>query len=283
MQKDRVNLAYMHPRLFTTLVLIDPAMGTLSSTPPEAGPNPGMLSTFRKDFWPSRDAAAEEFKASRFHQKWDPRALERWIEYGLRDLPTPIYPDGTMLKGKKPVTLTTTKHQEVFTFVRPNFDGYGPDKAPNRRTHADLNPTLPTIYPFYRPDSPSTFFSLPELRPSVLYIFGRQSSISAAPAWQAKMETTGIGVGGSGDAKAGRVKSVWLEDVGHLMPMEAVGQTADAALDWLDSEMQRWTKEEDEFRKMWSAKPIQEKRMIDDKWKEMMGPPPGKKPVAPKM
>jgi len=48
MPKDRVNLAYMHPRLFTTLVLIDPAMGTLSSTPPEAGPNPGMLSTFRK-------------------------------------------------------------------------------------------------------------------------------------------------------------------------------------------------------------------------------------------
>jgi pimeloyl-ACP methyl ester carboxylesterase len=273
----------MHPRLFTTLVLIDPAMGTLSSTPPEAGPNPGMLSTFRKDVWLSRDAAAEEFKASRFYQKWDPRVLDRWIECGLRDLPTPIYPDGTMLKGKKPVTLTTTKHQEVFTFVRPNFDGYGPGKAPDRRTHADLNPNLPTIYPFYRADSPWTFFRLPELRPSVLYIFGRQSSISAAPAWQAKMETTGIGVGGSGGAKADRVKSVWLEDVGHLMPMEAVGQTADAALDWLDSEMQRWTKEEDEFRKMWSTKPMRGKRMVDDEWKEMMGLLLAKKLVAPKM
>jgi hypothetical protein len=40
-----------------------------------------MLSTFRKDFWPSRDAAAEEFKASRFHQKWDPRALEQLLRH----------------------------------------------------------------------------------------------------------------------------------------------------------------------------------------------------------
>ena len=242
-----------------------------------------MLSTYRKDIWSSRDAAAKEFKASRFYQKWDPRVLDRWIEYGLRDLPTPIYPDDTMPKEKKEVTLTTTKHQEVFTFVRPNFDGYGPDKAPDRRTHADLNPSLPTIYPFYRADSPLTFFRLPELRPSVLYIFGGKSDLSDPQSCQAKMDTTGVGVGGSGGATAGRVKSVTLEDTGHLMPMEAVGRTAGEAADWLDSEMQRCKKEEDEFRKMWSAKPMQEKRMIDDKWKEMMGRAPGRKSVAPKL
>jgi len=135
----------MHPRLFTTLVLIDPAMGLLSSSPPEAGPGPGMLSTYRKDIWPSRDAAAEEFRSSKFFREWDPRVLDRLIEYGLRDLPTSVYPDDAMVKGEKRVTLTTTKHQEVFTFLHPNFDGYGPDKAPDRRTHADLNPALPTV------------------------------------------------------------------------------------------------------------------------------------------
>ena len=242
-----------------------------------------MLSTYRKDIWLSRDAAAEEFRSSKFYREWDPRVLDRLIEYGLRDLPTPIYPDDAMVKGKKRVTLTTTKHQEVFTFLRPNFDGYGPDKAPDRRTHADLNPALPTIYPFYRADSPQTFFRLPELRPSVLYIFGDKSSLSMPANCQAKMDTTGIGVGGSGGAAAGRVKSVRLEDAGHLMPMEAVGRTADAAVDWLDSEMQRWTKEEEEFCRMWSAKPMQEKRMVDDKWKEMMGPLAFKKPTAPRL
>jgi pimeloyl-ACP methyl ester carboxylesterase len=242
-----------------------------------------MLSTFRKDIWPSRDAAAKEFRRSKFYQKWDPRVLDRWIEYGLRDLPTPIYADDKVDKDGKRVTLTTTKHQEVFTFFRPNFDGYGPDKPPDRRTHADLNPALPTIYPFYRADSPLTFFRLPELRPSVLYIFGGKSAMSYPEACQTKMDTTGVGVGGIGGAAAGRVKSVTLEDAGHLMPMDAIDQTAEAAADWLDSEMERWRKEEDEFRKVWSAKSMQEKRMIDDKWKEMMGPLSEKKPVAPKM
>jgi pimeloyl-ACP methyl ester carboxylesterase len=236
-------------------------MGILSSTPPEVGPGPGMLSTYRKDTWPSRDAAAEEFQRSKFYQKWDPRALDRWVKYGLRDLPTPVYPDDTMSKGQQKVTLTTTKHQEVFTFLRPNFDGYGQGKAPDRRTHADLNPNIPGTYPFYRADSPLAFFRLHELRPSVLYIFGRKSDLSYPETCQAKMDTTGVGVGGSGGAIAGRVKSVMLEGVGHLMPMEAADRTADAAVDWLDSEMQRWTKEEDEFRKMWSAKSVQEKRM----------------------
>ena len=122
-----------------------------------------------------------------------------------------------------------------------------------------------------------------ELRHIVAEMEKEEDRLLALRATLANRDRRSPGVGGSGGAKAGRVKSVWLENVGHLVPMEAVGQTADAALDWLDSEMQRWTKEEDEFRKMWSAKPIQEKRMIDDKWKEMMGPLPGKKLVAPKM
>lgn len=242
-----------------------------------------MLSTYRKDIWPSRDAAAKEFRRSKFYQKWDPRVLDRWIEYGLRDLPTPIYPNEKMERDDKKVTLATTKHQEVFTFLRPNFDGYGPDKAPDRRTHADLNPALQTIYPFYRADSPLTYFRLPELRPSVLYIFGGKSTMSYPEACQTKMNSTGVGVGGSGGAIAGRVKSVTLEEAGHLMPMEAVGQTADVAADWLELELERWAEEEDEFRKKWSKKPMHEKRMIDDKWKEMMGMLLGKKPGAPKI
>lgn len=118
-----------------------------------------------------------------------------WIEYGLRDLPIPLYLDDEISQHGK-VTLTTTKHQEFFAFLRPNFEGYGPDEAPDRRTRADLNPNLPNTYPFYRADSPQTFFRLPELRPSVLYVFGGKSSISYPKGRLAKMDTTGTGVGG---------------------------------------------------------------------------------------
>jgi len=100
---------------------------------------------------------------------------------------------------------------------------------------------------------------------------------------KAKMDRTGVGVGGSGGAEAGRVKYVTFDDVGHLVPMEAVDRTADVVAEWLDSEMQEWTKAEEEFRKNWAAKSRREKTMMDAKWYEMTGPIPGKKARAPKL
>ncbi len=277
----RVNLAYMHPRLLTTLVLIDPVIAVHSSVPPDAGPSPARMSTFRRDVWPSREEAAKSFKSSKFYQTWDPRVFDRWVQYGLRDMPTPLHPvadannaKGTSSSSAPPVTLTTTLHQEVFTFFRPNFEGYGHNGKPvNRKTHPDLNPTLPMIYPFYRAEAPQAFFQLQELRPSVLYVFGGKSEVGGRDACQAKMEHTGVGVGGSGGAPAGRVKAVVFEDIGHLIAMEAVERTADHASPWIGNEIKLWREDEEEHNRTWGPKPLREKQTIDEKWKQMIGGP----------
>ncbi|KIV79381.1 hypothetical protein PV11_06944 [Exophiala sideris] len=264
-----VNLAYIHPRLLTTLVLIDPVIQIYSSVAPHAGPSPARLSTFRRDVWPSREEAAKSFKSSKFYQAWDPRVLDRWVKYGLRDMPTFIHPE-----EPPKVTLTTPLHQEVFTFLRPNYEGYGQDGKPvNRKTHPDLNPTLPGTYPFYRSEGPQAYFRLEELRPSVLYIFGGKSDVGTPEACKAKMDHTGVGVGGSGGAPAGRVSSVLFEDIGHLIAMEAVDRTADHAAAWLGSEMKIWNQDEEEHNRVWGAKSLREKQTVDEQWKKTMGGP----------
>ena len=78
-------------------------------------------STHRRDLWPSRAEAAAKYKSNKFYQSWDPRVLDLWIQHGLRQLPTEIHP-ATAGPGDDPrVTLTTSKHQELFTFLRPDI------------------------------------------------------------------------------------------------------------------------------------------------------------------
>lgn len=267
----------MHPRLFTTLILLDPVIQAYSSAPPASGESPAQMSTFRRDIWPSRAAAAQGYAKSKFYQDWDPRVIERQIKYGLRDLPTAIHPSNLMKGEEKPVTLSTTKHQEVFTFLRPNYEGSGHDGRPvDRRKHPDVHPGLETIYPFYRPEIPRIFFRLPEVRPSVLYVFGELSYLSSPEATETKLNQTGIGVGGSGGVQHGKVKGVTLKNVGHLVAMEAVKECADAAAEWISSEIQKWKAEEEEDRKKWTTRSAVEKKTVDEEWKEWIGGDPRK-------
>jgi hypothetical protein len=262
----------MHPRLFTTLILLDPVV-----VAPEKAAETDLfriarMSTWRRDFWPSQDEARKAFKKSQFYAKWDTRVLDRWLQYGLRRLPTSLYPDS--VESDRQVTLKTTKHQEVFTFMRPNFEGYETGQF-DRKNHADMDPDLAIEAPFVRPEGLEIFRRLSNVRPSVLYVFGGDSVSSTAPRRKARVDVTGIGVGGSGGTQAGRVKEVILEGIGHLVAMEAVGQCADSAAQWIGTEIKRWIKDEEEFRSMWSKKSLIEKTTINEKWREMLGRPAG--------
>lgn len=277
-----VHLAYSHPRLLASLVLIDPIIQNASAAAPDKSRlSHTQASTFRRDDWPSRAEAASSVKKSKFYISWDPRVLDLWIRYGLRSLPTDIYPrehdDSDRSEyADGPVTLTTTKHQEVFTFLRPNFDGLDANGKliVNRRTHPDLDLRAADKYPFYRPEPPAIFNDLPRLRPSVLYIFGGQSDFSRPDLRKQKMERTGTGVGGSGGTEVGRVKEVVFEDVGHLVPMEAVGRCAAAAGEWLASELKRWREEEAEFKREWETKERRERFTTSEEWKKNIGGDP---------
>lgn len=268
----RTFLSLIHPRLLTTLILLDPVI-----FPPETGSKKAdfrvaRMSTWRRDLWSSQEDAARGFRKSNFYASWDPRVLDRWLQYGLRKLPTALYPDST--EGDTRVTLKTTKHQEVFTFMRPNFEGFV-SRNFDRKNHVDMEPEAALNSPFVRPEGLEAFRRLPNIRPSVLYIFGADSDLSTPEKRKAMIEVTGKGVGGNGGTRAGRVKETVLEGVGHLVAMEAVCQCADSAAEWIGAELKRWNAEEAEFRKAWATKSFIEKATIDDNWREMIGGRPG--------
>lgn len=279
-----VNVALWSPRLFTSLILIDPVIQKSSAefVPDDPKPNVSILSTFRRDVWPSREEAAKSFSKSPFYQRWDKRVFDRWVQYGLRDMPTSLHPDPQPADKPPQVTLATTIANEVHTFLRPNYEGYGwrTGKPPDRSTHPDLDPSQPYTYPFYRSEGPRTLARMPELRPSVLFIFGGQSDTSSPASNKTKLESTGIGIGGSGGQAAGRVKGVTFEDIGHLIAMEASERTAEACADWLDGnagELGRWRRGEEQWKAAWLKKSLREKQTVTEKWKEMMGGDPRKR------
>lgn len=296
-----INLSLLHPRLLETLVLIDPV---ISRAPSRTG-NWGVAaaSFTRRDRWPSRKAAEESFKRSKFYQAWDPRVLDRWIKYGLRDLPTKLYPDpqpspaatGATVTPEptvtpnvmanyeqKEVTLTTTKHQEVFSFMR-TYHPAGPGDPPDKVLHPEL-PMLNDMgsaAPFYRAEPTITFHMLPFLRPTVFYIFGEHSDLSMEPARSEKMEITGTGVGGSGGAKAGKVVHVVIKDVGHLIAMEKVDETASLGADWIGKRIIEWRADEAALKKYWDNVPETEKYTLSKEYDEGFGVLGMKKPPKP--
>ncbi|CZS89889.1 related to host-specific AK-toxin Akt2 [Rhynchosporium agropyri] len=261
------NLSFIHPRLFSTLILLDPVIEVESVG--LTGPGPAQASTFRRDLWPSRAEAEAAFRKQKFYQSWDPRVLDRWCKFGIRETPTALYPDE---KGK--VTLVTTKHQECFTFARPSWEAMSEDGKEILRR--DLVPDLQIDslenFPFYRPEAPSTLLRLGELRPSTLYIFGGQSPMSQPEARARKIGVTGTGVGGSGGAKEGRVEEIVLEGIGHLVAMEASDKCADSSAAWIGKELKRFEEESKKYEE-WSKQGIIAKTTMSEEWQKRIGGP----------
>jgi pimeloyl-ACP methyl ester carboxylesterase len=141
----------------------------------------------------------------------------------------------------------------------------------DRTVYGDMHPGDVEDYPFYRPEPAEIFRRLPELKPPVLYIFGRHSELATDELRRKKMESTGTGIGGSGGERKGRVKEVVL-DCGHLVPMEKVTDCADAAASFTASEVSLWEQTTRNWRRGWLEKPRRERVSIDDQWREMIGP-----------
>ena len=268
-----VDLSLIHPRLFTSIILLDPVLQRLASA--RGNFMPAYASTLRRDIWPSREAAAKSFRSKAFYKRWDPRALDLWIKHGLRELPTALYPEAPPenCKGQssasdgskssqpsstsaKPVTLTTTKHQEVLTFLRSNHPAPGESLdayQPSRRTHPDVpSSILHTAKPFYRAEPILTFAHLPFLRPRCLYMFADQSDLSTEQMVNDRLQATGCGVGGNGGVAQGNVKSVMMEKAGHFFPLEKPDQTAKHFVSWLREDLEIWSRNEEEDAREWA-------------------------------
>ncbi|KPI38745.1 uncharacterized protein AB675_5859 [Cyphellophora attinorum] len=266
-----VHLALLHPALMQGLVLLDPVLQTTNPGKPY-----GRASTYRREVWPSREQAKESFAKSKFYQAWDPRVLDKWVEFGLRDLPTELFPDVNAFDTESPVTLTTAKQNEVHSFLRPLYKA-GVDVSDSHRLSAytDLDPRdYEPDYPFYRPEPAMLFRKLHELKPPVEYIFGRHSPLSSPDLNEQRLELTGSGVGGSGGRSRGLVSGTEF-DCGHFIPMEQPNAAAAQTAQFIDRESRRWESQKLEFEVQWRQKPRPARVTLDDDWRSHIGPKGG--------
>ncbi|RAK89385.1 toxin biosynthesis protein-like protein [Aspergillus costaricaensis CBS 115574] len=275
------NLAFLHPRLFTTILLVDPV---IQLSPPAMGfgtdpPGAANYTLRRSDVWPSREAAVQANR--QFMHGWDPRCVELMAEHGFRDLPTRLYPDVEAVKAKfgtsttdnnntTPVTLTTTKHHDLLGQIRQNFSARKPTTGVieiSRDSHADLDPVAAFI-PLYRPEPRSTFFRLPTLRPSCLWVVGGSTYLNLDE-MRLAIKRCGTGVGGSGGLPEGRVKEVTLPGLGHLMPFQEVKAVVEPCAAWLREEMERFSRVEREWEEAQKGK---SHLVVEDNWYKVLKP-----------
>lgn len=138
----------------------------------------------------------------------------------------------------------------------------------DRMQFADILGPPGTTTPFYRAEPIIAHLALPHIRPSVLYVFGGRSPLSSPKLREAKLERTGVGIGGSGGAEAGHVKNVILAKSGHLVPMEDVNGCAEATSTWLEKVAERWKQDEAKYQTRWEEKSSKEKVTVTSEWVE---------------
>jgi pimeloyl-ACP methyl ester carboxylesterase len=255
------------------VVIIDPVFQTTGG-----GQAWARASTFRRDHWPSRKLAAEKLRSSPALKSWDPIVLEKFIEFGLRDCPTELYPDVPKEAEDVPVTLQTTKAQEVYNYVQPTYRDPRlliPGHLQGRDFHPEDVAAAGKDANFMRGEMAVLWRRLEELQPSALFIFGGKSEVSGEVARAEKLARTGRGVGGNGGVETGMVKEVVLE-CGHLVPLERPMETAVACAEFVDAEVGRWVEEEGERRRVWESLGKSERVDLNDLWKEKIGGPPKK-------
>ena len=222
----------MHPRLLSTLVLIEPVI----IEEHDGGPGPAIMATMRRDIWDTR--AKAEASLGKAFSTWESRAIKKFLEYGLRQVPTAIYNTKKEAAPSNSVTLTTSKHQEAWAYSQINFEPQeaGLDRLILPDWHSDIG--LPYIA--FRPESFMAMQNLPYLRPSVFYIFGASSPLSSPRLQDQKVKRTGTGIGGSGGLAEKMVEKQVLEKTGHLVIFEQPGATANATADWIEKWLNRW-------------------------------------------
>ena len=263
----------MHPRLFTTLVLMEPMLQ--QDVPP--GANFAMPSTYRADVWPSFAAAEAAFRKSKFFATFDSRVLDNLVRYGLREVPTAVYPLSATV-SEKAVTLKTSKHQEVWSYLRPNFTprrkassepGFVPTRE-ERLLAPDVDYQHQGTYNFGRHDMVVAFEYLPFLRPSAFNMFGGKSPMSSPELQVTKVDRTGVGLGGNGGVGQGGVEKHVFENWGHMFPCEHVADTARTVVQWLARELRQFEQNEKFLKSHPSGGSNRDMTVVSEQWMKLV-------------
>lgn len=165
--------------------------------------------------------------------------------------------------------MTTTKHQEAWSYVRANSEPRSDDLALERSLSPDTDPEGEAKLLTVGAEAGITVRNLPFVRPSVCYIFGKRSPMSSPKLQAEKMSRTGTGVGGSGGVAAGKVVKVEI-GAGHLAVMEAVGKCAEVSAEWFGKWLEGWKEEEEIVKERGSRKSERGMMVVSGEWKDLM-------------
>ena len=226
------------------------------------GPNAALPSTFRQDLWPSLDVARSALRENPFFRSWDIRAFEQYVTYGLRSVPTALYPSAS--EGS--VTLTTTKHQEAWSYLRSNFTGI-PERYQSQILAPDLGPDKRKKL-FHRAEVTQAFKDLPSARPNILWVFGSSSHINPTSTQEEKVDRTGTGVGGTGGVDSGRVEKEVISGGSHMLPVESPNKVATSLANWIQKQLQDFEAVEDFWEKYDSNRSERDMLAVSKSWRK---------------
>ncbi|KAJ5272374.1 alpha/beta-hydrolase [Penicillium angulare] len=238
------DLAFMHPRLFSSLILLDP---TILKTPPTAFRQHPVFHKYilnRQQSWPSRSQAEASIAKWPTYSTWDQRCLQRFLEHSLLETSEP-----NSKLDDPPVSFSTSEAQGILYMSRQALVNRQTDGTVTvDREHApDLDPIdAARDDPLYRPEMRATWNRLPELRPSAKFILGGRT-YSSTRELNEGVDRCGSGLGGSGGVAEGRVSKVVFKKGSHFFPLEMVDETAAECAIWIHAEVERWIKKEQEF------------------------------------
>lgn len=249
-----IELSRMHPRLFASLIMLDPLVGRDALI---MGAKMIYVNSVKPDLFPSRSVAAKRLRKP--FGKWDARTFKLWMEYGLRDTPTLLYPK----PGK--VTFRTTKANEVWSYAIPQFDEPNEDGTNTASSRIKYPDAPPEMRPFYQPINDEAYLALPRLRPDVLYLFPDTSALSED--LQADLlARTGTATGGSGGFKEGRVSKAVITNAGHLFPYEKPTECAQEIAKWLQQNLKAWRERVDYEKNHRDNKSTPDRLRLSDEW-----------------
>ncbi|KAJ6096256.1 hypothetical protein N7486_007002 [Penicillium sp. IBT 16267x] len=258
-----VLLSLLHPCLFTSLSLVEPVITPDILT--GKGPLLTLMTLKRRDTWKYRAAAIKE--ARKTHRGWGTRVLDRWILYAYRDLPsTTTTLENVATQVEQPVTLVSSKYQEVLQYLRPNPSSHRPvgeEATPNTPPHdhllyPDVIGPPHTTTEFYRFEPILAWKMLKHLRPPVLYVLGQSSPFAVPEIREKIIKRTGTGIGGSGGVKALRVEEKLIPG-SHQLPLENVSGTATAVGPWISNSLRRWKEDEARITEGWACLPMSDR------------------------
>ncbi|KAK4499146.1 hypothetical protein PRZ48_009658 [Zasmidium cellare] len=244
-------LSTWHPRLFTGLILTEPAYGPKKgiSWPTPNKFYPSVLVAKRKDTWPSREEARKTFVKSPVFKSYDLRVVDKIVEHDLVDVSSLDEKARASLGQVDPglsVTLATPKAitESIWVHPRPKLTGF-PSNPGDDIPDEHVNP----IPGFGRPEAPVTWQSIPYLYPPTLLVWGAESELFGEKRAANRKYTAGVmgtGHGGGGGLATGQVTEATIAGAHHHIPFEKPLDLAKAAASWSKKIQDGWLRKMDE-------------------------------------